>query len=465
MSRKKTSLRHVTRRQFLGAAAGTAAAASAPLVWIPKRAFAAATPAFGTAEHVLVLFAAGGLRSQPLFNADVAFQHNPFGQPASVAPGTQWGVGKILGETPVDLFNLGEQLPPVSAISNEISVLAGVDHEPTQPGAQIDHFLGDMAVTGGYPDAETGMLARVHRDHPGYQNGSLALPPFDIGLSTFGRGEGDYAGYRPLAVQSASDFTGNSQNSTELNRARWAVELRNELDEPFIARRAPYVRPYMEAARDSKINSVAYTAALHSPALDLLGVPDAPLGGLTNTNLLEIFGYYDFPQSTWALETAFALRLFQFGVPMVTVLRYLFDSHSDEKTLLPVDGGDLGRQMAGLNFALKRLTDTQGNTLWDKTAVIVVSEFGRDNTIANTGFNSADGSDHQGSPACRNQCWPIFGGPIPGGKRIGGLDPATLATTNGPAFSVRCVWSTVFDLLGMDHLPYWQDAPIQELWL
>lgn len=452
------------RRSFLRTAAGAAAVAGvAPWVWVPNKSFAAATPAFGTVDHVLILYAGGGLRSVPLFGADASFPNNPFGQVTSPAPGTEWGVGSILGTQPIDLFNLGETLPPVSQISNEIAVIAGVDHEPTSANAQIDHFSGDLALTGGTIDSEAGLLSMVHRFHPGYISGSFVLPPFDVGLTTFGRGTGDYAAFRPIAVTSADDFTGKSGNGGEFQKAQWAVELRNEFDEPFIARRAPHVRPYLEAAKDAKQNSRAFTAALHDPSLDLRGAPEATKGGFTNNEILEVLGGEFFGSSTWALEVAFALRLFQFGVPMVTAMRYLFDSHSDEKTLLPMDGGDIGRQLAGLNFLLKRMTNEQGQTLWDRTLVVVASEFARDNVLQNTGFNSADGSDHQGSNGSRNQCWALMGGPIVGGRKVGGLNPDTLATTNGPAKSVRSVWSTVLDVMGIDHSALWTDAPIAEL--
>lgn len=453
------------RRAFLRAAAGAGLAASAaPYIWVPKASFAAATPAFGSVDHVLVLYAAGGLRSVPLFFADVSFRNNPFGKATNVAAGAQWSPGTILGTDPVDLPTLGEALPPVPQIAGDIAVIAGVDHEPGSPVAQIDHFNGDLALTGGEVDAEAGLLTRVHKDHPGYVNGSMVLPPFEVGLSTFARGEGDYAGYRPIAVQSADEFTGKSGNGGNTQRAQWAVELRNEFDEPFIARRAPHVRPYLEAARDAKINSRAFTQALHDPSLDLKGAPEASRGGFTNQQLLEVLGGDVFGgNSTWALEVAFALRLFQYGVPMVTAMRYLFDTHSDEKTVLPIDGGDLGRQIAGLHWLLHRLTDDEGNTLWDRTVVVVASEFGRDNVLPSTGFNSADGSDHQGTPGSRNQCWALFGGPIVGGRQLGGLDPDTLEMSTGNARSVRSVWSTLFDLLGMDSTPYWADGPIAEL--
>lgn len=457
-----------SRRTFLQGAA--AMATVAPWVWVPRKAFAAATPAFGTARRVLVLYAGGGLRSAPLFNADASVRHNPFGQATEgVDPSVQWAVGSILGTQPVDLFGFGEQpvaLPPVPAIAHDIAVLAGVDHEPAAAMPVIDHGTGDMALATGRTDGDTGILSLVHRDHPGYANGSFALPPFDLGLSSFGRGSGDYAAFRPIALQSAGEFAGVAPEIPE--GGLWARGIREGRDARFVARRAPHVRPYLGAARDAKINARAYAQALRNPALDLTRRPEGTLGGVTNAQLLEVLqGFGGGPESArWGLEVGFALRVMQLGVPMVSVMRYLYDTHSDEKTLLPVDGGDLGRQIAGVHFLLKRMTDAEGRPMWNDTVVMVVSEFGRDNTDPQTGFNSAEGSDHQGTPASRNQCWALFGGPVSaaaGGRRIGGLDPESLETLDGPAIAVRSVWSTVFDLLGMDHSPYWAEGPVPGL--
>lgn len=472
MTKKKPSSMRHSRRGFLkGLTAGATAAATAPWLFLPRRAHA--TPAFGAADSVIILYAAGGLRSQPLFHADVAHQHNPFGRATSVAPGTQWGVGTVLGTQPLTLFGFGDQpveMPAVPQIANDIAVLAGVDHEPGSPDAvAVDHFLGDIGVATGDPMATAtgagrGLLSVIQKDHPGYMNGSIVLPPFDIGLSSFGRGEGDFAAFRPIALQSATEFTGRSAGSATAERAEWARTIREKRDERFVAKRAPHVAPYLAAARDAKIHSRAYAAALRDPALDLVGAPQASFGGVTNAQLLEVLGGGPFGGGQWGLETAFALRLVQLGVPAVSVMRYLYDTHSDEKTLMPMDAGDLGRQLAGLHFLLHRMVNPQtGLPLWNRTVVIVVSEFSRDNVDPATGFNSADGSDHNGTPATRNQCWPIMGGPITaGGARIGRLDPDTLQPVES-AMSVRSVLSTLLDVLGIDHTRYWSDAPIASL--
>lgn len=455
----------LSRRHFLGAAAGVAAAS--PWFWV-KKAIAQSATGFGSAKQLLILYASGGLRSQPLFNADAALQHNPFGRQNSTA---EWGVGSVLGTQRIPLFTFDQTgmttLPTVGDIGGDIAVLAGVDHEPGTDTAIIDHTAGDFGLTtGDIEGGDAGLLARIHRDHPGYQNGTVHLPPLDIGLSTFGRGEGDYAAYRPIAVQSAQDFRGRSQGENR-EISTWARDLRAARDSRFLGKRSPYVKPYVNAIRDAKINAREYATALRNSALDILVVPEAELGGVTNGQLLDVLGFDDPSRELeWGPQTAFALRMLQLGAPAVAINRYLYDTHSDERTTLPIDAGDLGRQIAGVHFLLKRMRGADGNPLWDSTVVIMVSEFSRDNTDPNTGWNTGNGSDHQGGYASRNQCWPIFGGPIQAarGKRIGGLNPETMAVADGKKIAtIRSVHSTLLSLLGIDYTRHFSDAPIPEL--
>lgn len=437
---------------------------ASPWIWT-KKSFAQSSGGFGSAKHVLILYAGGGLRSAPLFYADCAKQFNPFGK-STPRQGVEWTPGSLLGTDPVQLFSFGDvvEMPAIPAIAQDIAVLAGLDHEPESDRAVIDHLDGDMRATQVVEDA--GLLSVVHKEHPGYKNGSLVLPPFDIGLSNFGRGNGEFAGFRPIAVQSAAEFEGRSQGAAEAGRAEWARTLRNQRDVRYLEQRAPHVKPYLTAARDAKVNSKEYAAALRNPAIDLIGAPQAELGGVTNTQMLEVLGGGFFPQGQWGLETAFALRLMQLGVPAVSVLRYLYDTHSDENTMYRADAGDLGRQIAGIHFLLHRMREPDGTPMWDRTVVFVVSEFSRDNTDPRTGFNSGGGSDHQGGVASRNQIWPVFGGPVrAAGKMLGRLDPETMATMQGPAKPIRSVLATMLSVLGIDASKYISEAPLNALFV
>src|SRR5436190_9720840 len=126
-----------SRRTILRALAGAAA-----LPFIPRRA-SAAGPALdalrGKAKHVLILNAAGGLRTAPLFNAATSTAHNPYGIAASEGA-SEWRAGLLLASprTALTTFTAGTSLAPCSELSGDIAVLAGVDHQPTG-AAIVDH--------------------------------------------------------------------------------------------------------------------------------------------------------------------------------------------------------------------------------------------------------------------------------------------------------------------------------------
>ena len=105
-SKHETPPKGVSRRGFLRAATLAAGAAVAgPTLWLPRRSRAATTALHGSAKHLLILHAEGGLRSSVLFNADLARIWNPhvdaMGNPTQPgAPGTTWQIGAIFDRDP-----------------------------------------------------------------------------------------------------------------------------------------------------------------------------------------------------------------------------------------------------------------------------------------------------------------------------------------------------------------------------
>lgn len=440
----------LSRRTFLSALAGAAA-----LPFIPRKARAAEAILAGRAEHLIILYAGGGLRGAPLFFGDAAFEHNPYGE-APNAGASEWIPGALLGGPRIALpsFGTGVELPSAAELSADIALLAGVDHLPAGT-AIVDHLEADQRLTtASTGSGEAGLLSIVHREHSLYKANARAFPPVDLGGSNFARATGNYAANRPLEISTARIFQGRSDRAETAQRSEWMKNIVAGRDEKFLDARAA-ARDALENLASAKNSGRIYGAHLRNPALDLLGAPDATLGGASNAQLLEVLGAGPMGMSKWGLETAFALRACQLGSPAVSVHRYLYDTHSDERDSLPEDGGDLARQIAGVNFLLKRLDDGRGRALWESTVVVVVSEVNRDNVDPNTGFNSGGGSDHRGTPASRNQLWPLFGGPVAGAGRIfGRLDPQTLATIDGPATPVASVQATLLALLGIDPAPY-----------
>src|SRR5688572_5247129 len=126
------------RRNFLKL---SAAATVAPMLWLPRRAYAA-TPGFGLTKHVLVLYAKGGFRSHPTFNAvGTPMQINPFGVNPTAVAGRQWALGNSSGADVAYSYTGGGgpvTVPSFTSISGGVTVLGCVDHNPSG-AADTDH--------------------------------------------------------------------------------------------------------------------------------------------------------------------------------------------------------------------------------------------------------------------------------------------------------------------------------------
>lgn len=453
------------RRDFLKIGA---AAAVAPWIWIPKRAFAASTPGFGLAKHVLVLYAKGGMRSHCTFNAVGTPDVNPFGTGAAKA-GRDWSIGAAIGSEQIQTSTLGV-LPSFAEISDDVTVLASVDHNPGG-GNDVDHRTSSNRIATGFPDGTDGLLSRLGRDLPLYANGfSLsAVPPVEISPTEFGFGSGVYATTRPLSLYSAA---GSFAADKPVGKG-WKIAARAALDERYKSTRSRAFRFRLNNFLVAKQNVATFADMLKDPKLAVLSQPTATDGTFTNAQLLEVLG----PDAqldarggmSWGPDIALALRFLQQGSPLAVVTREMYDMHDAEVDLYAPRMKDLARQLAGIHYLLKAMPHTAGGTFWDHTIVTVVSEFSRNNTMAD-GFNSGRGSDHvpQNPGPQRNQALPIMGGPIAAskGKLIGSTDSGINAT--GAVFSSRSLLSTLADALGLDptvQAGYWPDAPIQELYV
>lgn len=453
-----------TRRSFLKA---TGVALAAPMVWVPSRA-KAATKAFGDVQHLLVLFAKGGFRSHCLFNAVGHEQHNPFGAHEMQLSGTEWRLGAAAGDLEYST-SLGI-VPGLARSTGRIAVLPCVDHIPGAGQVDVGHDTAIRRICTGSPYGANGLLSVIGRDHAKYSNGfSLqAVPPVQIRATDFGRGAADYAKTRPLTLQGG----GRSFASQLPVGQGWKIGARDALNARFRDNRSRAYRSRLSEFLISKSYASTFSTMLSDPLLDVVGMGDAAAAGVTNRQLLEVLGNESLrargdlnDTQSWGADVALALRFFQFGSPAVVVTRDIYDMHDDERTNFAPRAGDLARQLAGLSFLLERMQHPGGGTYWDKTMVVVVSEFSRNNTALN-GFNSGNGSDHVGeaSGPTRNQAVAVMGGMVTqGGKLIGSTDKNMNA--QGKVFSSRSLLATCLDGLGMDPNKYWADAPIEELFV
>lgn len=454
-----------SRRKFL-----QAAAVAAPVLWLPRRVRAAGATT-GTAKHLLLLHTKGGFRSHCTFNAIGAQRHNPFGAQAALG-GRAWSLGAACGADPITTTSFGT-LPSFAAISNEVSVIGTVDHNP---GGAHDpnHRTAIYRSATGSPEGANGLLSLVGSFHPMYAGGfsMSAVPPVEINPSEFGAGAGSFATTRPLSVLSAK---GAFNADMEIGKG-WKMAARATLDSRFKDSRSRNYRPRLNEFAVSKTNAAAFAELLKDPKLDFTidgGTPETAFDGYTNTQLLEILGDYDMmsigdeaSMTSWGADVAMALRFFSFGSPMAVVTRDWYDMHDAEAVNYAPRTKDLVRQFAGLNYLLHNMAHPDGGTYWDHTVVATISEFSRNNTDPGTGFNSGSGSDHVGNESgpSRNQAIALMGGPIAPGLLVGPTDDQIVAT--GTSYSTQRLLATFFDLLGVDrtNTPFSAATPITEVY-
>jgi hypothetical protein len=440
------------RREFL------ALAAALPTLWIPKKAHAR-TAAFGRVKHLLVLYAKGGFRSHATFNAVGSRAHNPWGAQSSAA---EWKYGAAANGA--DIITTRGTIDGFAKRTSRVAVLASVDHTPNAL-ADVDHRTASLRIGTGAPDGTTGLLTLIGAHHPRYANGftPAAVPPIEIGASEFGLGSGEMVRYRPLSVGAPEE----SLDAELTVRNTWNAAARDRLDRRFLARKAGVYSPRIENFTTSKQNTSTFADLLRDPRLDLFGAPTATDAGVTNAELLELFGREPLSAtddaSAWGPRVALALRFFSFGAPACVVTNDIYDLHDDERSEYAPRATDLVRQLAALDEVLRRMPHPEGGTYYDATMVAVVSEFSRNNTGA-SGFNSGNGSDHVEEEAgpCRNQAIAVMGGVVrAAGKQIGSTDAEMNAT--GKVLSSRSLLSTFLDVLGLSHEAFFAEPPIEEL--
>ena len=461
MSIKHGDKSGLNRRGFIKtAAAGLGAAAlgtAAPWIWTPRRSFAEVTEFHNSARHVLLLYADGGMRSPAMFNADKILQWNPHvdpeGNPTQPgARGTEWDVGAVFDNaaTALPSWGQGEVLAPLPAVSNQIAVLGTVDHQPFEDTSDGNHRTAKLRATTGYFDGKAGLLAQINKHHPMYEGQKRfeAFPPVVIGggARIYGEAIGADGAYRALFFNGPQDFQRGGIRAFNIHQPDWTTRLGDKLDDRFNQKLALSNAAKVGLYLDSKANRGRFRDILSMPMLNILsdGDVDRTLG--TNEMLREAFGL-----GPWGPRTALAVRMIQLGSPIVSIGVGGWDTHSNEMVDYPPLARDLGRQLAALAYVLPRLAHPDGGTFWDHTLITVLSEFSRDNTERLTGYNSAQGSDHQGLNGSRYQAIPFMGGIVQGGRMFGQTDRVTMAPINREeVFHSQGVLATLADAIGVD---------------
>ena len=112
---------------------------------------------------------------------------------------------------------------------------------------------------------------------------------------------------------------------------------------------------------------------------------------------------------------------------------------------------------------LQRMPHPEGGTYWDHTLVLCCTEFARDNTFPDTGWNNGGGADHRGTPASRLISMPLMGGMVSaGGQLLGRTDPKTYLPVD-ESYHSQSVLATLTDALGMQTGQYFEQPPISGL--
>lgn len=466
MARSSTSSK-LSRRQLLKGLAGSATALAAPTLWLPTEA-RAQTSGRGSVRHLLYLRLADGFRFTCAFNGAVGDSFNPYGLSSLRAPGTEWGPSTLLdsatwlqGAPGTERANLG--MRRLSEISNEIAVLPCVDHEPYAARADGNHGTALERFLTGYVGGPTSFLTFVNhgvraRVAAAAANRITLLPAFSLGESGMASGAGVYAQYRApvLAGEGLTGFVSGTQTSLPA----WASNIAARVDARMGRALAPTHRPQVESYQRAREATRAYGEIFQSPILAVANRSAAAVDGISNAQLELLFG-----TDRTARRIALALRLFHFGCPAAFVNQGAYDLHSGEESELPRQLDELNRLMSGLNVALKLMQHPEGGTYWDRTLVVLGSEFGR--TASGQRFNSARGSDHNSDLPTRWMSMPLMGGVIQaagkGGRQLGATRASDLAAT-GKVYSYRSVLKTMLDLLGADHAGVFPaDPPIEDL--
>jgi hypothetical protein len=458
------------RRGLLkGLGAGAAAALVSPTLWLPRSAYAQ-TSARGSVEHLIYIRLSGGFRFTTAFNGDVAEEFNPFGRSSNRAAGTEWGAGELLeraswleGPEGLPLAELGMQR--VTDFTNEICVLPCVDHEPFSARADGNHGTGLERYLTGFVGGSTSFFTLINyglkeKVAQAAAQGKVLLPAFSLGEAGMALGAGIYAGYRPPVLEGGGFERFGFDPASGL--PQWAVGIAGRMDSRLRNRLHPALRGGVEAYQQTREATRAYGEIFRSPLLRINANSNEQADGISNRDLVAMLG-----DDGVGRNAALALRLFHFGCPAVFLNQGFYDFHSDEADGLAEEMDQANRLLSGLRTALQRMQHPKGGSYWEKTLVVLGSEFGR--TTGGNRFNSANGSDHSSDLATRWMSMPMMGGIIhqagKGGRQLGETRASDLRAM-GKVYSYRSVLKTLLDLLGADHSTMFPaDNPIEDLFV
>lgn len=384
MKDQLNKLDQLSRREFVARTAKTALGVS--IVPIADGLQAVQAAGGGKAEHCIFFYMSGGMTHMETFDPK---------------PGTETGGATKGISTGVPGVELAEFMPELAKRFSDIAVIRSMTqktgdhrggsywmHTSYQPRATIIHpSMGPWAQT---------LLGKKHEtlpdsvviggggNHPGAGFFGPALAPLPIGDPDKG-------------VQNSTPYQGVDDRLFDKR-----LELMNTFDEGF--------------QRKFKTDEVSAYSQFYDETLQLMKSEDLDTFDLTKEeNYQEKVQRYG--NTRVGKGALLAKRLVSSGIRFVEVVSGGWDMHNDLWNAIPNTGGSLDRALANL------IDDLKAEGLFEKTLIVVGTEFGRTPKI-----NANGGRDHH--PRVFSTMF--AGGGISGGQAYGESDKLGIAVKENP---------------------------------
>jgi hypothetical protein len=400
MKDQLNKLDQLSRRQFVARAAKTALGVSILPIGGANRLLAAGG---GKAEHCIFFYMSGGMTHMETFDPK---------------PGTETG-GKTKGiSTGVAGVELAEFMPQLAQRFSDIAVVRSMtqktgDHRggaywmrtSYEPRATIIHpSMGPWAQT---------LLGKKHDtlpdsvviggggEHPGAGFFGPALAPLPIGDPDKG-------------VQNSAPYNGVSEDLFEKR-----LDLANTFDESF--------------RRKFQTDEVKAYTQFYEETLKLMKSEDLSTFDLSLEEKYEEKAAR-YGNTRVGKGAMLAKRLVSSGVRFVEVVSGGWDMHNDLWDAIPTTGGQLDQALGSL------IDDLKAEGLFEKTLIVVGTEFGRTPII-----NANGGRDHH--PRVFSTMF--AGGGIQGGQVYGASDDKGIAVKENPV-EAKDFNATIAHAMGLD---------------
>jgi hypothetical protein len=400
MKDQLNKLDQLSRRQFVARAAKTALGVSILPIGGANRLLAAGG---GKAEHCIFFYMSGGMTHMETFDPK---------------PGTETG-GKTKGiSTGVAGVELAEFMPQLAQRFSDIAVVRSMtqktgDHRggaywmrtSYEPRATIIHpSMGPWAQT---------LLGKKHDtlpdsvviggggEHPGAGFFGPALAPLPIGDPDKG-------------VQNSAPYNGVSEDLFEKR-----LDLMNTFDDSF--------------RRKFQTDEVKAYTQFYEETLKLMKSEDLATFDLSLEEKYEEKAAR-YGNTRVGKGAMLAKRLVSSGVRFVEVVSGGWDMHNDLWDAIPTTGGQLDQALGSL------IDDLKAEGLFEKTLIVVGTEFGRTPII-----NANGGRDHH--PRVFSTMF--AGGGIQGGQVYGASDDKGIAVKENPV-EAKDFNATIAHAMGLD---------------